>query len=305
MRRPLTIVALLATAGCVGQTAQHLSIQAQSSSPVPVSGSAAERVAYGDAQYALGNVALALESYRRAMRQAPEDMRALVGAARCYDAMGRFDLARRHYESALALAPADTSILAALATSLSQAGDTAGAAQVRQEIASLVDRSATVVLPAATPAPEARVAKAEPASLPPAAALPMAADERAAARPRLERLSLSEVALVTKGPIRWAALKLAERSPAPVLILNAARKAGLAARTRDDLVRAGWRRLAIGDAPQVREHSLVLYPDARREEAERLARGLPTARLRRNADHRIVMLLGKDAGTSQRYARER
>jgi hypothetical protein len=55
--------------------------------------------------------------------------------ADCYDRMGRFDLSRRNYEAALAIAPANLTILGALASSLDQQGDRDGAGKIRQEIA--------------------------------------------------------------------------------------------------------------------------------------------------------------------------
>ena len=56
------------------------------SMPVP------ERIAEAQAQLALGNVALALESYRKASREDPGSVHALLGMATCYDMMRRFDL---------------------------------------------------------------------------------------------------------------------------------------------------------------------------------------------------------------------
>lgn len=291
LREPLVMIALLGVAGCAAQ-GEHVAIRAQSSAPVPLSGSAAERVAYGDAQYGLGNVALALESYRRAARQEPANLAALLGTARCYDAMGRFDLARRTYESALALAPSDGAILAALAASLSAAGDTTGAARVRQEIASRAAGSVTVALPTAQPQPAAALTAMEDVAVPQTQSA-----EASASRPRIERLSLGEVALVTRGPIRWAALPQGDRADAAVLVLNAAREAGLAARTRAALMQRGWRRIVIGDAPRVREKSLVIYPSGRRAEAERLAKGAERLQLQPGSEPRIVVLLGRDAGT--------
>ena len=45
--------------------------------------------------------ALALEAYRKALREDPQSVGAMMGIATCYDRMGRFDLSRRHYEMAL------------------------------------------------------------------------------------------------------------------------------------------------------------------------------------------------------------
>lgn len=93
--------------------------------------------------------------------------------------------------------------------------------------------------------------------------------------PRLERLSLGEVALLTgrshawggkvvaaspqKVTARWVPLQMASTRP-NIRILNAARSQGLAARNRNYLLDRGWRKIEIGDATEVRERSLVLYP---------------------------------------------
>ena len=47
------------------------------------------RVAEGNAQLALGNVGLAIEAYRKALREQPDNVEAMVGLATCYDRMGR------------------------------------------------------------------------------------------------------------------------------------------------------------------------------------------------------------------------
>ena len=52
----------------------------------------------------------------------PNSIEARLGMADCYDRMQRFDLSRRNYEAALALAPADLRILGAFASSLDQIG---------------------------------------------------------------------------------------------------------------------------------------------------------------------------------------
>ena len=59
--------------------------------------------------------------------------------------------------------------------------------------------------------------------------------------------------------VRWVPIKSAVTQP-PIRLLNAARNQGLAARTRQSLSVQGWRKLAIGDAPKVRNTSIVLYP---------------------------------------------
>ena len=92
------------------------------------------RIAEARGQLALGNVGLALESFRLALREDPNSIDAMTGVAACYDRMGRFDLSRRNYEAALAIAPGDTQILTAFAASLDEQGRTVEAASVRQEV---------------------------------------------------------------------------------------------------------------------------------------------------------------------------
>jgi hypothetical protein len=93
------------------------------------------RIAEARGQLALGNVALALEGFRKAWRDDPNSIDALAGMATCYDRMGRFDLSRRNYEAALAVAPANIEMLGAFAQSLQLQGELAEAQQVRAEIA--------------------------------------------------------------------------------------------------------------------------------------------------------------------------
>ena len=75
------------------------------------------RIAEARGQLALGNVALALESFRIAAREDPNSIDAFSGIALCYDQMGRYDLSRRNYETALALAPGNLELLSAFAAS--------------------------------------------------------------------------------------------------------------------------------------------------------------------------------------------
>lgn len=93
------------------------------------------RVAEGRAQFALGNVALALEAFRKGLREEPASVDALNGMAACYDRMGRFDLSRRYYEDALAIAPEDPRLYRNLALSLEMQGKADEAVSVRAEYA--------------------------------------------------------------------------------------------------------------------------------------------------------------------------
>jgi hypothetical protein len=181
-----------------------------------------------------------------------------------------------------------------------------------------------IVAPAARPAPAPQVAIVAPAPLPaPAkqAAIAVRAPLResavaAKAGSRLERLSLGEVALLTSPlpqwrsqlvnrsvhstTIRFVPLRTAQVRMPGVRLLNAARHQGLAARTRSYLTDRGWRQIAIGDAGQVRDRSIILYPRARRATAQRLAAQFGFAIARRASGTDVVMLLGRDAAKNAR-----
>lgn len=191
-------------------------------------------------------------------------------------------------------------------------------------IAPVAAASITVKLPPARPAADPmQLAAASPVSapeqdpvanvVPPAApTAPLRADPRRSDSPRLQRLSLAEVALVTTGVSRWrpqvvsqtaqsttirfVPLKKPQQAFAGVRLLNAARSQGLAAHTRSYLSAKGWRRIAIGNADQTRETSIILYPEARRRTAEILAAQFRMRVAKRAGnDQAIVMLLGRDA----------
>ena len=137
---PTTMLALVAGCGQDGK----LEIRptptplAQGKRPVPA------RVAEGRGQLAMGNVGLALTSFRLALRDDPNSSEALVGMAMSYDQMSRYDLSRRNYEAALALAPGNLEILAAFVGSLQLQGKTDEAIAVRQEIAARAVASAAL-----------------------------------------------------------------------------------------------------------------------------------------------------------------
>ena len=270
------------------------------------------RIAEGNSQLALGNVALALESYRKALREQPDSIEGMVGLATCYDRMGRFDLSRRYYESALAVAPHDYDLYAAFAQSLEQQGRAGEAAQVKKELAARVvapeaprEAPGSVPVLPPPPAPSVTVALAPPRSAPVAVERP--AEAQRAAPVRLERLSMGEVALITRPEPRWEARTIArtaqsttirfeQRPASAVTLLNAARVRGLAARTRLYLYERGFRSAAIGDAPAVRRQSAILYAPADRVRAERLAAQFGFT-LERKVGTRpgVIVLLGRDA----------
>lgn len=184
--RFLATAAVLALAGCGGSQAK-LQIRptpsplSATAKPVPI------RIAEARGHLALGNVALAIESFRKALREQPESIDAMAGLAAGYDRMGRFDLSRRYYESALAVSPADTVILAAFAQSLTQQGRVGEAAAVRREI-------------------DVRLAAASPLGVP---AKPMAALGKPAATNSMP------------APARSVTVKLAPPRPVPTAVAKA------------------------------------------------------------------------------------
>lgn len=303
--KPAALVLLL-LAGCAGNSGK-LAIRtiaspvSQAAKPLPA------RIAEARGLLALGNVGLALESFRIAQRDDPASTDALSGIAACYDRMGRFDLSRRYYEEALAHAPKDSALLAAFAASLDLQGKSVEAASVRRELAgsndapALASNTVTVELPPARPvASEPRVVREAGSE----------AETLAIAGPRLERLSLGEVALVTTPQPRWRTevveqrqasttvrfVPLApERRLVKVRVLNAARHQGLAARTRVALARKGWERVSIGDADRVRERSLVLYSAANAPAARKISAQLGLALARDPRPGTLTLLLGRDA----------
>ena len=138
-------------------------------------------------------------------------------------------------------------------------------------------------------------------------ALPPPRPARAVHRsPRLERLSLTEVALVTGSGPRWkrapmqpvrSAQRDAPPEPFEVRLLNAARVEKLAARTRAYLGRFGWREMHVGDAAVTRSRSLIVYPEGRRPAALRLSARLGFAMAERPGVRQVTILLGRDAAT--------
>jgi hypothetical protein len=229
----LVSTTMLAVAGCGGQQGK-LEIR---STPTPLAqGQRAVpyRIAEARGQLALGNVALALEAFRLAQREDPNNPDALVGIATCYDQMGRFDLSRRNYEAALALAPSSTEILGALASSLQLQGRTEEALGVRQEIAARAAASAALEQAVAeVPAPmrsdprteavqtvaaaPAVIVPVEPVQVAPAPAVETAPAPRTwAAAPVALSVSTPERVGVDVPAIQTARVEMVAEAPAPV-----------------------------------------------------------------------------------------
>jgi hypothetical protein len=189
----LVSTTMLAVVGCGGQQGK-LEIR---STPTPLAqGQRAVpyRIAEARGQLALGNVALALEAFRLAQREDPNNPDALVGIATCYDQMGRFDLSRRNYEAALALAPSNTEILGALASSLQLQGRTEEALGVRQEIAARAAAAAALEQAVAeVPAPMRSAPETE----------------------AVQTVAAALAVIVPVEPVQLAAVPAVETAPAP------------------------------------------------------------------------------------------
>lgn len=333
----LLSAATLAVAGCTAEAGQ---VQVRAlADPASKLGVGSERLAEARGQLVLGNVGLAIEGFRAALREQPNSVEAMRGLAASYDAMGRTDLSRQYYEAALAVAPHDTRSLNAFAQSLEGQGKLAQASEVRREAAAAAAKPVAVhAAYAITPAPvtsvgrivnDVAVAAVGPSvtiALPPPrpaapAAEPVARAPEPIARaavaldgPRLQRLSMAEVALLTAGEpawrptmvtrttqsatVRWVALNDSGSQP-NIRLLNAARSQGLAARTRDYLLARGWRKIEIGDADTVRESTLVMYPAARQATGRSLAAqfGLRGGTVQQGRV--IVVFLGRDAAAGR------
>ena len=337
------MVAAILTAGGCGEQGK---LQIRSiGSPLAAGAIAVSfRVAEGRGQFALGNVALALESFRKAAREDPGNIDALAGIAACYDRMGRFDLSRRNYEAALALAPGDPQLLTAFAASLDLQRLAPEAARVRQEIGarlaargpvtgSVSGSAATVsqapdapsvtmallpILPTTVVDAVAAVLEASgwPLNAPLTAAKPSATrqamvESARPSGPRLERLSLGEVALITGAGPQWkvqqaevkmrkpltgaAAVRQAAVVRSGVRLFNAARVDKLASRARSYLTGRGWTVASVGDVVLPRSRSLILYPSDKRATAARLSAQFGFAMEQRSDVRQVTILLGRDA----------
>lgn len=309
-----TILIAIGLTSC--SSGEDVAIRTVGSPLAPGQQPVAVRVAEGHAQMALGNVGLAIEAYRKALRSDPGDVEAMLGIAAAYDRMGRFDLSRRHYEMALAIKPKQSETYDQLAASLQMQGRADEAARVQTEIAARdaapeVSPAVPGSVPVLSP-PPVHIADAAPAA-PRAAPVAVVAPAPATmATVRLERLSMGEVALRTNHAPTWEATRVVrsarvttiqfERRPAArVTLLNAARVQGLAARTRAYLQSRGFASARIGDAPQIRRQSAIQFAPTDRSRALRLAAQFGFA-LEQQASAKagmLTILLGRDAAADR------
>ena len=259
-------------------------------------------------QFQLGNFALAIDQFRKAARQSPENVDAYNGLAASYDRLGRFDLSQRYYEQALALAPEDPKVRHNFAVSLRMQGRQEDALAFEAELA-------TPGLETAEASPDAGSEQLQNQASPSittglSSATPDPAVKGLTSTTRqggLERISTREVALVTKMAVQSVKVVTAEKiqiapveeiSPgkASLRVMNAVGRKGQAARMRVFLGNKGWGRIAVGDAADRRNKSVILYPVGYEASARALARHLPfkVPVLLSGKATRVVLLLGRN-----------
>ena len=167
-----------------------------------------DALAVARGQFMLGNVGLALEAFRKAQRENPNNPDVVAGIGDCYAAMGRFDIAEASYEEALALAPRDHVLLLGLASVLERGGDLKRAADIRAEAARFQQIEALMAAQAraralaqAKAADEARQLAAASASVtvkvPPARPVKQARAAARAAKPAAQPAAPVQQAAVT------------------------------------------------------------------------------------------------------------
>ena len=77
---------------------------------------------------------LAIDEYRKVLRDTPDSTAAIQGLAICYDRLQRFDLSDRYFQEALALSPRDQGVYLAYAASLRSQGRTDDAAHLSADM---------------------------------------------------------------------------------------------------------------------------------------------------------------------------
>ena len=233
--KQLLVMASFAAAGCAAAPDQ---VEVR-----PIGGpgtklrAADDPLAAAKGQFAIGNVGLALEGFRKAARENPNSAEALAGMAACYETMGRDDLAEAKYEAALALAPRNATLLSSLAGILDRLGRGDDAVGVRAEVAQLNSAAAALDQTPASDEPASQPAQTIVVALPaPQLAAPAAVavqDGRRAERLRAPDLAASEVAVRSDPPA--ATEQVTVKLPAPWL----ADQAGVSLRSGSLPVRGG------------------------------------------------------------------
>ena len=148
----LCVTGSLLVTGCIGESGK-LEIRTVADPLTRAAKRGSPMVVEGQAMLALGNAGLALEAFRKALREQPDSIEALAGIAACYDEMGRYDLSRSYFEEALASAPKDPVVLNTFAASLERQGRRTEGAALRLEAASAASSAPALIAEPASAAP--------------------------------------------------------------------------------------------------------------------------------------------------------
>ncbi|WP_340317139.1 LytR C-terminal domain-containing protein [Rhizorhabdus argentea] len=241
--------------------------------PASVAAPAQQSDAYADAkrQLALGNFALAVDGFRKAIRAEPQSAAAYNGLAVAYDRIGRTDLSRDYYEQALALAPRDADILHNLALSLASKG----------KMPAAVAHAALPAAPAAGLRLE-RISTREIALITRRAGNGWeAVDADDAPRlavtgqPFFAQSHDGSLEIALEPPAIQPVAKASATPPVSVTVLNAVGRRGLARRMSKFLGAKGWNSGSIGNARIRPMESVMFHAPRDRLAAVALARVLP------------------------------
>lgn len=271
--------------------------------------------AAGKRHLAAGRLGLAVEKFRTAVARDRSDVAALNALASCYDRLGRFDLADRYYDQALALSLADAQTLNNIGVSNLMRGHPVRAAAMLE-----MARKAAPDDPQVTANLERANQAADKAQ-----AVDAASDEEPERPNRLERSGLNAWSLRTgewlqpaawlkPSPSRGEEPPLPAAAPRPVVtrvalddtvtkvaldeviaplppqaapaqvqpgasslhIVNGVGRRGMAARMRALLASHGFGGMSVADAPRFDVRDTVLsYRPGREPDAARVANLLP------------------------------
>lgn len=297
MTTAVTAFALL-LAGC--STAHLVDIKPVQRGGIGVTKNAPDAYAEAKKQLEAGRPALALEGFRRALRDSSQFVDALNGMAVAYDQLGRFDLSRRFYELALAADPTNTKVLHNIEVSARMSGPGQQLAAADGEPA-FVPASKTVEVQSERVSPgEIMVPLDEPKPVAPMRAsassdkeLPVNTVEHKVSQ---ERVSPGEI-VVPLDSAKSATPVQSSTTAERLLVLNAVGRRGQAGRMRQYLAGVGWVDARIGNTKMRLQRSVIVYPRGSRATAERLATSLPFAHrlIQGRRVSRIVLMLGRNA----------
>lgn len=220
--KALLATTLLASVGC---TADKGALEVR-----PIADPLTKAIGPGDPAVAeargllvIGSVGLAIEAFRKIVRDRPDSVEALAGLAECYDQMGRYDLSRAKYEAALAIAPKSPVLLRTFAASLERQGRHAEALALRAE-AGAAEQAKALAIALPRPVTTRAAPQAAPATV--AASQPKPAAVRAlapAVQPKPAPKPAPAVAILPKpvpAPVAADAIH-PKPAPAPVRVARA------------------------------------------------------------------------------------